>query len=108
MTFIQRLLAALQELVASKKVMTLLAGLMVLWAAKHGIVLSPEQANGIIALFSSLLLAQGAQDLGKAKAQIQAENPPPTSPMTVAGGDVTIQSQRPAAPTLTDTPLRLS
>ena len=90
MTFTQRFVAAIQDLLTSKKALTALGGLIVLAAARYNVVLTDAQVAPVIALFSSLLLGQGLQDMGKAKAQIEADNPLP-SPIT-AGGDITIEA----------------
>lgn len=77
MDFKSRLLETLKRLLTSGKVLTALVGLIVGFAAKRGIVLSPDDVNLVIALFGVLLVGQGAADFGKSAAQIQAVNPPP-------------------------------
>jgi hypothetical protein len=74
-TFKDRLLEALKRLFSSSKVITAIAGLLVYLAAKRGIILSPEDAQGILAVVAVLVGAQGITDLGKGKAQEEAKAP---------------------------------
>jgi hypothetical protein len=83
-TFGERLLDALKSLFSSKKVLTMLAGLLVYLAAKRGIVLSPDDTTAILTFFSILVGAQGVADFGKGKAEVEAKLGKP--PDTVAIG----------------------
>lgn len=82
MSFPQRLLETLKALLTSKKVITALVGFVVTVAAKRGIVLSPDDVNSIVAIFAVLIGAQGAADLGKSAALIQAAAPNPPDAVT--------------------------
>lgn len=75
MTFTQRLTDTLKRLLSSAKVITALVGLVVTFAAKHNVVLSPDDVNAIVTLFAALLIGQGATDFGKSAAQVKAELP---------------------------------
>ena len=77
MTFAERLLEALKRLLTSAKVITALVGLITTFAAKHNIILSPEDVNSVLTIFTVLIGAQGITDWGKTAAQVQAANPPP-------------------------------
>lgn len=74
-SFKDRLLEALRRIFSSSKVITAVAGLLVYLAAKRGFVLSPEDAQGILAVVAVLVGAQGITDLGKGKAQEEAKTP---------------------------------
>jgi hypothetical protein len=74
-SFKNRLLNALSRLLTSKKTITLLVGLIATYAAKKGWVLEPDMVEEIIALFGSLIIAQGAQDFGKEGKRIEAAAP---------------------------------
>jgi hypothetical protein len=60
----------LKELLASKKFITLVTGLVVLGCAKLGFQANPDTVTGIITLFTALLIGQGAADFGKAKEEM--------------------------------------
>lgn len=75
MGFKARLFETLTKLLTSGKVITAIVGLAVSVAAKRGIVLSPDDVNLVVGLFASLILAQGANDLGKGAAVVKAEAP---------------------------------
>lgn len=77
MTFKQQLFDALKRLFSSMKFLTMLAGLVVYLAAKKGVVLNPDDVQGILILFASLIGAQGLNDFGKEKAKVEAANPKP-------------------------------
>ncbi len=74
-SFKDRLAEALKRLFTSVKVITLLVGLIVAWAAKRGIVLDPSMVTEVMVLFSSLLLGQGLTDIGVRKAEVEAKAP---------------------------------
>ena len=82
MSFTERLLDALKRLLTSAKVITALVGVIVTFAAKHNIVLSPDDVSSILTLFAVLIGAQGVTDWGKGAAQVQAANPPPPDVQT--------------------------
>lgn len=77
MTFSERLLDAFKRLLTSAKVITALVGLVVTFAAKHNVVLSPDDVNSILTIVAVLIGAQGLTDFQKGAAQVQAANPPP-------------------------------
>jgi large-conductance mechanosensitive channel len=77
--FLTRLLEAVKQLLTSKKVLTLIVGMIVAWAARHGMILDSSMVNDIVVLFVGLLLAQGAHDWGKGAAQVTVSSPPPAS-----------------------------
>ena len=77
MTFWQELLGVFRRLLTSAKVVTALVGLVVTFAARHNVVLSPDDVNAVLMIFAVLIGAQGAADLGKGAAQVTAANPPP-------------------------------
>lgn len=77
MDFKSRLFETVKTLLTSKKVLTALAGLIVAFAAKRGVVLKPDDVNSVLAIFGLLLASMGAADFGKSAAIIAAVNPPP-------------------------------
>jgi len=98
-TFTERLIDALKRLLTSAKVITALAGMLAAFAAKHNIVLAPEDVTTIITIFGVLIGAQGLNDFGKGQAQIKADNPPPPdtvqSQVVNVGKDETGQRRTP-------------
>lgn len=76
MTFWQRLAETLKKLLSSGKVLTAIAGFVVVIAAKRGIILSPDDVNLALTLFAVLIGAQGFNDWGKGAAQVTAAAPP--------------------------------
>lgn len=93
-TFAQRLAEALKTLLSSKKTITAIAGALVYLAAKRGIVLSPDDAQAILALVALLIGGQAAADIGKSKAQIEAANPKPPEAFAIGSAQtVNAQSQ---------------
>ena len=97
--FYAELRLTLSRLLTSRKFITVIVGMIVGVAARHNIVLAPEDVNTVIALFGVLLAAQGAADIGKGAAYITAANPPPpTQTQTVsvdAAGDANVDTKGP-------------
>lgn len=83
MTFRERLFEAIKRLLTSTKFMTLIVGIIVSQAAKRGIILDPSSVNEIVGLFAALIVAQGAADLGKGRAQVEVANPKPPETVNV-------------------------
>jgi len=82
-TFIERLIDALKRLLTSAKVITALAGMLAAFAAKHNIVLAPEDVTTIITIFGVLIGAQGITDFGKSAAVIKSVQPSDNVQQTV-------------------------
>ena len=81
--FKDRLLEALKRFFSSVKVITAFAGLLGIIAAKHNILLSPDDVKEVLVIIGILIGAQGASDFGVRKAQIEAAAPkPPEAIMT--------------------------
>lgn len=75
-TYWQKLQRALSELFSSKKFLMGASGLLIFLAAKRNIVLSPEDANGILGFFTVMITGQAVSDHGKAAAARAAEAAP--------------------------------
>lgn len=73
MSFKDRLLETIKRLLTSAKVITTITGGIVYIAAKHHIILSPDDVQSILLLFSVLVGAQGLTDFNKSAATIHAE-----------------------------------
>jgi len=92
-TFLQRLQKSLVEILTSKKVLMTLAGFAAAYLAKRGIVFSPDDLLSILIASGIAVGGQAAADAGKTAAIVKAQNPPPAP--FAAGGDVTIEAQKP-------------
>jgi len=66
MTFTQRLLATLKELVTSKKVL-----IAILTAVAGALIKDPAFRDRVIAVGTALVLGQGMADFGKSATQIK-------------------------------------
>lgn len=95
MNFTAALKQSLKDLLTSKKVLVTLAGLIVSLAAKHNIVLAPEDVTSILVVFGTLVGSLGIADFGKGAAIVAAANPPPAPPAPIAaGGDVIVEAPK--------------
>lgn len=63
---------ALKNLLTSKKFLTMVAGLVVSFAARKGLNLDETEVAGIVALFVAYIFAQGQADKGKEATKVNA------------------------------------
>ena len=63
---------AIKQLLASKKVLMTIAGLIVAALAKYGLNVEPSLVLAILGLVASLVLGQGFADSGKEAAKVVA------------------------------------
>jgi hypothetical protein len=90
-TFGARFAETLKRLFSSAKVLTAVAGLIVTFAAKRGIILSPDDVQTVLLIFLTLIGAQGLTDIGVRKAEVEAAAPP-KPPETVQTQTVNVES----------------
>lgn len=83
MNYWQNLHESLKRFLSSRKTLIMLAGFIVYFAAKKGIILDPDDVKAVLIFFSSLLGAQGLNDFGKGKAAIEAANPKPPDTVNI-------------------------
>jgi len=62
----------LKQLLSSKKLLVMIAGILVAFAARYGLNLDETEVAGILALFIAYILAQGQSDKSKEAEKVKA------------------------------------
>ncbi len=87
--------ATLVELATSKKFLVMLATLVVYAAARIGFDVQESEAEKLLAFVATWILAMGANDVGKAKAQIEAKTNAAALVVEVAATPPLVDAPRP-------------